>query len=247
MAWHQIFLHTRQAGRMVLDAVLPPLCLRCDTAVTEPGSFCPACWQKLRFIGAPQCSRCGIPFELTVGDAMVCPDCLSAPPRWQQARAAVVYDEASRPLVLGFKHADQTHLSGALARLMLQAGRSVLTGSDLIAPVPLHRSRLFRRCYNQSALLAALLARAAQKPVQQDLLQRRRATQPQASLNAKERARNVRAAFAVTPRHATRVTGKTVLLIDDVLTTGATVNDCCRALQEGGAVAINVLTFARTI
>lgn len=247
MAWHQIFLHGRQAGRKLLDGILPPLCLRCDTVVTEPGSFCAACWQKLRFIGAPQCNRCGIPFELAISGDLACPDCLSAPPRWQQARAAVVYDDASRPLVLGFKHADQTHLSGALARLMLQAGRSLLADSDVIAPVPLHRSRLFRRCYNQSALLAALLARAAHKPLQQDLLQRRRATTPQASLNAKERARNVRAAFAVTPRHDALVAGKTVLLIDDVLTTGATVDDCCRALSESGAATINVLTFARTI
>lgn len=246
MRWQQIFPVIRQTGRQVLDGLLPPLCLRCSGVVTQPGSFCADCWQKLAFITAPHCPRCGIPYE--VGDGgLDCPDCLTTPPRFQQARAAVVYDDASRPLVLGFKHADQTHLAAALARLMLQSGRALLADCDGVVPVPLHRRRLFRRCYNQSALLAQLIAKAEAVPVWQDMLLRRRPTQPQANLSAKERLRNVREAFVLNPNHAAGVAGKTIVLIDDVLTTGATANDCCRALLAGGARAVRVLTFARTV
>lgn len=246
MDWQQIFPALRQAGRHLLNGLLPPLCLRCACLVTEPGSFCADCWQKLTFITAPHCPRCGIPYEI-VGGTLDCPDCLAAPPRFAQARAAVVYDDASRPLVLGFKHADQTHLATGLARMMGQAGATMLANCDGIVPVPLHRRRLFRRCYNQSALLAQKIAKAQALPVWQDLLIRRRSTLPQASLNAKERARNVRDAFAVKPKHAQTVSGKIIVLVDDVLTTGATVNDCCRALAAAGAREVRVLTFARTV
>lgn len=246
MEWQQIFPTLRQAGQNILNGLLPPLCLRCSSFVTEPGSFCAPCWQTLRFITAPHCPRCGVPYEVA-GGTLDCPDCLATPPRYAQARAAVVYDDASRPLVLGFKHADQTHHAAALARMMRQSGKLLLAGCDALAPVPLHRRRLFRRCYNQSALLAQKIAAAESLPVWQDLLIRRRPTVPQASLTAKERARNVRDAFAIHPRHSQAVRGKTIVLIDDVMTTGATVNDCCRALTEAGARDVRVLTFARTI
>lgn len=246
MIWQQIFPAVQQTGRQILNGLLPPLCLRCSGQVTEPGSFCAACWQTMTFITAPHCPRCGIPYEIT-GAALDCPDCLAAPPRFSLARAAVVYDDASRPLVLGFKHADQTHLAATLARMMRQAGQAALTGCDGIVPVPLHRRRLFRRCYNQSALLAQKIAAAQALPVWQAMLLRRRPTLPQASLNAAARARNVRDAFAVNPKYADSARGKTIALIDDVLTTGATVNDCCRALLAAGAREVRVLTFARTV
>jgi len=246
MVWQQIIRMARSSGRGLLDLALPPLCLRCDTVVTAAGSFCAACWQKLAFITAPHCPLCGVPYELERGD-LPCPTCLTAPARYKQARAAVAYDEASRGLVLGFKHADQTHLADALARLMLQAGRGLLEDDVLLAPVPLHRWRIFRRCYNQSALLAERIGHKSQRRAVLDLLLRRRATQPQASLKAVARARNVRDAFAVNPRHAALVAGRVIVVVDDVLTTGATVDDCSRALLAAGAAEVRVLTFARTL
>lgn len=246
MVWQHILTLAQKTGRITLDSILPPLCLRCDAPVSEPESFCASCWQKLNFITDPHCPCCGIPYELARGD-LPCPTCLTTPPRYQRARAAVLYDDASRPLILGFKHADQTHLAGAMARMMTQSGSRLLEGCSLIAPVPLHRRRIFYRCYNQSALLADKISQNRNLRPIPDLLTRVRATPPQASLNAAARARNVQSAFAITPRHASTVKNQIVVLVDDVMTTGATVNDCSRALLTAGAAEVRILTFARTI
>jgi ComF family protein len=233
-------------GRRILDQLLPPLCLRCDAPVGEPHGLCSACWQQLVFITAPHCPCCGVPYELARDD-LVCPTCLQVPPLYKQARAALVYDAASRPLLVMFKHSDRTQLANALARLMLQAGRALLTPEALLVPVPLHRWRLLRRCYNQSALLAQQIGREAGLRVVPDLLCRMRATPPQARLKAAARARNVQAAFRVAPQHAERVRGRTIVLVDDVMTTGATINECTRALLAAHAAEVRVLTCARTL
>jgi len=235
--------HVAQGG---LDALLPPLCLSCDQPVATAGSFCALCWQQIKFVTAPCCPRCGIPYELASGD-LLCPTCLTDPPPFSMARSAVAYDAASRPLVLGFKHADQTHLAGALARMMAQSGQDLLVAGALLAPVPLHRRRLFRRCYNQSALLARVIAKRHGLRCVPDLLVRRRHTPPQARLKAAARHRNVRDAFALNPRRAVLAAGQTIILVDDVMTTGATVEACCRALQAAGAADVRVLTFARAL
>ena len=242
----QIIKLPRRAARAVLNIVLPPLCLSCDAPVLEQGGVCADCWQKLRFIAPPYCPICGLPYELAQ-NALPCPACLTKPPHYRAARAAVVYDQNSRGMILGFKHADQTHLAATLARMMAQVGRAALAECDLLAPVPLHRWRLFRRKYNQAALLAQALGQQTRIPVVPDLLLRRRATAPQGHMNAAERARNVRGAFTLNPRHRPALAGKTVGLIDDVMTTGATVNACIDILSKEGAAGAVVLTFARTI
>lgn len=236
-----------RAGRMVLDAILPPLCLGCGEIVAEPGSLCAVCWQGFSFISAPHCERCGVPFAEDLGSDARCVDCLKRPPRFRRARATLVYDGQSRRLVLPFKHGDRTDMGRAYGRWMAQAGAELLAEAELVAPVPLHWRRLFTRRYNQALLLAKSLSRESGVALAPDLLRRRRWTGSQAGLKAKERRRNVRQAFEVHPRWTGGVEGKAVLLVDDVLTTGATVEACAGALQRAGARHVDVLTLARVV
>lgn len=240
----------RRIGRRVLDALLPPRCLGCGVVVEDPGALCVACWDKIGFIAAPHCARCGLPFELAPVESMhapalECASCMAHEPRFDRARAAMRYDEGARGLVLRFKHADATHAAPGYARWMARAGAELLADCDLIAPVPLHRWRLLWRRYNQSALLALALGRIADRPVVPDLLVRRRHTPSQGRLDRARRHANVARAFALRPAYAASIKGKRVLLVDDVMTTGATLDACARALRQAGAASVWALTFAR--
>jgi ComF family protein len=245
------------AGRSMLDAVLPPLCLGCGEivgasgALGAPGALCAGCWQGFSFIAAPQCACCGDPFAEYIGDEALCAGCLARRPKFRRARAALAYDTQSRRLVLPFKHGDRTDIARACGGWMARAGSELLAEADLIAPVPLHWRRLLTRRYNQALLLARAVFRAtsgdAGPRLVPDLLRRHRWTGSQAGLRAKERRRNVREAFDIHPRWAAEVAGKTVLLVDDVLTTGATAEACARVLQRGGARHVDVLTLARVV
>ena len=188
---------------------------------------------------------CGAPFEAPVGDGMLCASCVAEPPVFAAARAAMLYNDASKRLVLGFKHSDRTHPAGALASWMHRAGHDFWAETNYLVPVPLHRWRLFKRRYNQSALLAQHLGIIAQKPVLVDALLRLRPTPTQGHMNRKERQANVKGAFGLNPRTRSTVKDKTIMLVDDVLTTGATVNECAGILLDAGAKMVNVLTLAR--
>jgi ComF family protein len=235
----------RRAATLLLDAFLPPQCLACAAPVGRPGQLCAGCWSGLRFIGPPQCARCGAAFELDMPAGTLCGVCLQAPPIYDRARAAFGYDGVGRSLVLGFKMADRTYCVPAFAAWLERAGASLIADADLLVPVPLHRWRLFARRFNQSALLARALARGTGKPWSPSVLMRRRATPSQATLPAAERRRNVRGAFTVPARARALIAGRRVLLIDDVLTTGSTVNACAETLLKAGAGAVDVLTLAR--
>jgi len=178
---------------------------------------------------------------------LTCGACIADPPRFDRARAAMRYDDAARGLVLQFKHADATHAAPGYAKWMARAGADLIAGCDLIAPVPLHRWRLLWRRYNQSALLAQALGRASGKPVLPDLLIRRRATPSQGRLGRNQRFQNVAGAFALRPVHAGKLQGLRVLLVDDVMTTGATVAECAKVLKRAGAASVDVLTLARVV
>jgi ComF family protein len=238
------------AGRAALDAVLPPLCLGCSEVVETPGGLCAACWPGLSFIAPPHCARCAHPFAHHVGEGALCSACAAQPPRYRRARAALVYDDRSRRIVLPFKHGDRTDIARACGGWMARAGAELLAEADLVAPVPLHWRRLFARRYNQAQLLARMALAAAPSTrarLVPDLLRRRRWTGPQTGLGARQRHDNVRQAFDLHPRWAAMVAGKSVLLVDDVLTTGATVETCVRVLQRGGASHVDVLTLARVV
>jgi ComF family protein len=237
----------RRLGRAALDAVLPPRCLGCGETVDEPGSLCGACWSKVSFIAPPLCDRCGRPFELPSEPGAVCAPCIADPPPWRRARAVFRYDEATRPLITGFKFRDQTHAAPAFGRWMARAGGALLDEADVIAPVPLHWLRLFARRYNQAALLAQALARESGVPVIPDLLVRRRRTPPQTELGRAARQRNVAGAFALRQGGRDRIRNRRILLVDDVLTTGATVAACAELLNREGAESVDVLTVARVV
>ena len=235
----------RRAAQALLDALLPPRCLKCRATVTQSGTLCAPCWQSLQFLGEPCCACCGAPFEFAVGEGALCGECLRQPPAFDRARAALRYDGESRGLVLGFKHGDRLHLAPALAGWMRRAGAQLLADADALVPVPLHWTRLFARRYNQSAVLAHGIHRAGGPAVGADWLKRRRATPSQGKRNAVGRRRNGAAAFAVKPGLALR--GKRIVLVDDVFTTGATVSECARVLRRAGAARVDVLTLARTV
>ena len=231
----------RQAGRATLDLLLPPRCLTCHASVSDQGELCGACFRRITFITDPACSRCGQP--LPSGESRECPQCETSPPVFAAARAAMQYDAAARDLILPLKHADRTALAPVLARHMARAGATLLGRADLLVPVPLHRARLFHRRYNQAALLAVALSRLSKRPTLLDALTRRIATPPLGAKSAGEREATLSGAFTV--QRQTSVAGSRVLLIDDVMTSGATANACARVLEEAGATAVDVLVAAR--
>ena len=237
----------RWVGRALLDLLLPPHCVACDSPVSAPGLLCAECFRRTGFITEPFCARCGVPFAsagLVVADHL-CPACQAAPPVFHRARAALRYDAQGRRLILPFKHADRTEIASALAPHMVRAGAVLLHEADLLVPVPLHRARLFRRRYNQAGLLASAIGRIAGRPCLLDALVRRRATASLGEKSAAERAVEVAGAFQVRPSRAGRLAGRRVLLIDDVMTSGATANACAAVLLAAGAASVDVLAAAR--
>ena len=230
-----------------IDLLLPPQCLGCGTGVDRVGALCAPCWRQVTFIGPPFCAVCGYRFEYDAGEGALCGACSREPPPFDRARAAIAYEGVGRELVLAFKLSDRTYAAPALAEWMARAGAELIATSDLIVPVPLHRRRLFLRRYNQAALLAQALSRLSGKPARCDLLVQTQRTPPQTRLGASARRRNVRGAFRLRQGREGEVGGRSVLLIDDVLTTGATAAACAQALKAAGADQIAVLTLARTM
>lgn len=235
---------TSNVWRALKDAVVPPQCLGCGLAIAEAGHLCGSCWLELQFIDAPCCARLGVPLEADLGPESVCARALMDPPVWARARAAVVYDRLARDIVHGFKYHDRMENAAMMTRVMARAGSGLLAEADLIVPVPLHRWRLWWRRFNQAAVLAQGLARAASKPWAASVLVRPLATRAQVGLKAGERRANLRDAFAVPNAARALVKGRRVLLIDDVLTTGSTATAAGLALLEAGAAAVDVLVFA---
>lgn len=233
----------------IINIVLPPRCPLSGDVVDAPGMVSPAMWPKLSFIAAPYCGCCGFPFEFsTDAPGALCAACLKEPPVYRRARAALVYDDISRDLILGFKHGDQIHNVRAFLPWLKQAGRDVIDDADILMPVPLHRWRILKRRYNQSAVIAQHLGRDIGKPVLLDGLTRIRATPTQGHLKAKDRERNVKKAFALNPARHNQIENKKILLIDDVYTTGSTVKECARVLMEQGrASSVDILAVAKVV
>jgi len=237
--------HLRRLWDGFLDLVLPPRCLNCGVPVVTLGTLCLTCWREITFLGAPCCACCGYPFDIDHGADGLCGACAGHPPQFDRARAVMRYDDSSRQLVLALKHGDRLHLAPTLAQWMRRAGSEILANADVLVPVPLHWTRLFARRYNQAAVLALALAKSGGPEVVADCLIRRRRTPSQGRKNALARRRNVAGAFAL--RRAAAVRGKRVVLIDDVFTTGATVEECARVLKRAGAARVDVLALARAV
>lgn len=234
--------------RAALDLLLPPLCIGCREPVSEPGSFCSACWQAIAFLDGPCCDCCGIPFEWDVPRGTLCAACQAEKPAFDCARAVMRYTDESKGPILALKHGDRLDLVPGFARWIARAGHELLGASDVVLSVPLHRTRLWSRRYNQSAELGRAVARFAEKPFLPRALVRTRSTPSQGEMpSARARRENVRGAFRTPGESIASIKGQSVLLIDDVLTTGATVDACSRALKRAGAAKVHVLALARVV
>ena len=236
---------SRAAG-IALDVALPTLCVACREPVEGEG-VCAGCWAKLSFIAPPFCPRLGIPFVYDPGPDMLSMEAIAHPPAYARARAAVRYDDVARTLVHALKYQDRTDLAPAMGRWMARAGRELLDEADVLVPVPLHWRRGWSRRYNQSGALARIIAQQTSVMVAVEALRRIRPTEQQIGLSRPQRASNVQGAFKVAPDRQHLVAGRRVILIDDVLTSGATVDACARALLRAKAATVDVLVFARVV
>lgn len=230
--------------RALVDVVTPPQCLACRGDVLQGASLCTVCWQKLTYLEEPVCDVLGTPFAYDEGPGALSAAALADPPPWDRGRAAVLFDDAAKGLVHALKYRDVSEAGLFMARMMVRAGRDLVAEADIVLPVPLHRSRLWKRRFNQAAFLAKPIAESGAKTMAIDILVRNRATQQQVGLKADARRKNVRKAFEVPFEKLALISGKTILLIDDVRTTGATLSACSEVLKKAGAARVYVLTFA---
>ena len=235
-----------EAFAPAVDLVFPPRCPSCGTAIAAQDGLCPGCWAELVFPAEPACVLCQRPFAAPATEGAICGPCLAEPPRHDGIAAGTLYNDASRKLVLALKHGRRIALAPMLARLVA-ARLPQLDGRWVVVPVPLHRWRLWRRGFNQSALLAREIARLRELPLAVDALVRRKRTPVLGGLGRSARTRALAGAIAVNPRLRAAVDGASVVLVDDVMTSGATSDACVRALKRGGAERVIVACFARVL
>ncbi len=234
----------RRAWSGLSDLILPPVCLSCREPMTAHDTLCATCWSGIDFIRPPICDKLGIPLPFATGEVSLSAAAMADPPVYDRARAAAHYSGIMRRLIHDLKFHDRDDLVGLMGTWLMDAGRDVLAQSDLIVPVPLSRSRLLRRRFNQSARLSGDIARKSGLPMDALSLIRMRSTASQLGLSRSDREANVRGAFAVRENRRDRIDGRRIVLIDDVLTTGATVCAATRALRRAGADSVAVLTLA---
>jgi ComF family protein len=237
----------RQGASGLLGIALPPLCPSCREPLATTGSLCAACWSKLSFITPPYCERLGTPFAYDHGPGLLSTEAIADPPTYGRARAALRFEETAIILIHSFKYGDRLDLAAMLGGWMAAAGRALTADADGLVPVPLHWRRMWARRFNQSAALAQAVAEASAKPVLYDVLQRVKPTPQQVGLTRAERARNMQGAFRVAEVAKAEIAGRRLILVDDVLTTGATVDACARSLLRAGASNVDVLVLARVV
>jgi len=251
-SWHRYGPNTLAGKALTLwragaDLIWPPQCPITGKPVAGRGQIDAEAWAQLTFLAAPQCDLCGAPFDYPIGAGALCGACAARTPAYARARAAFVYDEHSRGLVLALKHAGRTDVLAAYGLWMRRAGAGLLEGADRLIPIPLHPRRLRQRRFNQSLLLAQAVSQATAVPVAPHVLERARATPSQGGLSGKARQRNVAGAFKVRPDARVGIAGRRLVLIDDVHTTGATLEACARVLKRAGAEDVTALTLARVV
>jgi ComF family protein len=246
------FAAVGRVGALALDLLYPPSCLSCRCAMAVHGGLCPDCWRAVRFIERPYCERLGTPFEAELAadesGRTLSPEAQSDPPVFARLRAVACFDEGpARTLVHRLKYGDRLELAGPMGRWMARAGTELLDDADLLIPVPLHRARLAGRRFNQSVALAREVSWHSGVPLETELLLRPKPTPPQVGLNRRLRAKNMQGAFAVATRRAGEVTGRRLVLVDDVATSGSTLNAAARVLLRAGAKRVDALVFARVV
>jgi ComF family protein len=230
--------------QLASDWLLPPLCFGCQRSVAHHDSLCASCWRSVHFIAHPLCDRLGIPMPYDTGERQVSAGALADPPDYDRARAAAHYMGPVKTLIHRLKYQDRLEPRQLLARWMAAAGHDLLSDADLLVPVPLNRKRLLWRRFNQSALLGLELSAISGVPFHPLALERLKNTRAQVGLTQAQRALNVRGAFKVSRAGRAQIAGRNIVLLDDVITTGATVNACARALKRSGAARVDVLALA---
>ena len=236
-------------GNAFLDLVYPPSCLVCRKAVAAHGAICAECWRDIAFIERPYCERLGTPFERDLAQpGLISLEAAANPPAFGRARAVARYDsDKARALAHRLKYYDRLELADPIGRWMARAGAELLAEADVIVPIPLHRLRLLARRFNQSAALAQAISRESAVPAEMMALERVKPTAPQVGLTRAQRAANLSGAFRVPPENVDAIVGRNVVLVDDVLTTGATANAATRVLLRAGAARVDLLVFARAV
>ncbi len=230
-------------SQRLLDQLLPPRCLSCGILVQDTGRICSDCWKGLEFLQGPACHCCGHPFEFQV-EKSLCGNCMKKRPAYDRARAAVRYDDGSRRMIISFKHNDRTDYADFFGQLLLQAGQELDSTEAIVTPVPLHKKRLGKRRYNQAAIMGQAFAAKKAFDYIPDMLSREKHT-PAQNGNYGRRKRNVAGAFELRSRYQDMIKGRSIILVDDVYTTGATVGACARTLKGAGAGRVDILTLAR--
>jgi len=243
----RIMAALRAPLRLAVDLALPPLCPACRDPVGDGAGLCATCWSKLSPIERPFCEKLGIPFTYDPGPGILSMQAMANPPAYQRARAAVRYDDVARTMVHAIKYGDRLDLAPVMARWMGRAGAELMGEADVMMPVPLHWRRMWARRFNQSAALCNTLSKNSGLPANFTALRRVKATPQQVGLSKSERASNVQGAFRVAAEARGEIRQRRILLIDDVLTSGATVDACARALLRAGARQVDVLVFARVV
>lgn len=233
--------------KKIIDLILPPRCVQCGIHIFTTPGLCATCWEKIHFIDHPLCQKCGIPFEIADLHSSICLTCCHNMPSFNQMRSVFPYDDNSKPLILKFKHGDALHLMPLLVQWLHQAGQTLLAQCDVLVPVPLHWIRLWHRGYNQAALLAQGLSQMTGKIYLPHVLRRHRRTASQGTKNSQQRHHNVKKSFSIKSSQTDRVCNKNILLIDDVYTSGATIQECVKVLKKNGANQVDILTLARVI
>ena len=231
-------------ARLTVDLVLPPVCLSCQTPMRDRDNLCAGCWSNIDFITPPLCDRLGIPMPFGTNETMISAAAAARPPIYRKARAAARYSGTMRNLIHDFKFRDQHQARALFTRWLIGAGHELIAETDIIIPVPLNRFRLLERRFNQSAILAQSLAMTTDLPYQPTLLIRTRHTKSQVGLTNPQRRKNVSGAFAIDKARSPSLKDRRILLIDDVITTGATAEACTRTLLKAGAAHVNVLALA---
>ena len=238
----------RAAAQLGLNLLYPPSCLACQGATSAPDTLCTACWRQVRFIERPYCERLGTPFARDLGPGLLSPEAMADPPVWARARAVAGFDEGpARQLVYRLKYYDRMEIARPLGRWMARAGVELLEEADLLVPIPLHRIRLANRRFNQSMALASTISDCCGVPVEAFALERAKRSPPQVGLSRIQRAANVQGAFKVPQDRRHLIEGRRIVLVDDVLTSGATSNAAARVLLRAGAAQVDLLVFARVI
>ncbi len=251
--WRNLVFNAKYLSEFAAQLFFPANCMACNAAVAKMGTICNDCFVRMRIMQAPECHKCGEPFAFEVENDALCDNCATNPPIYDCAKSLWAYDDLSGKIVKGFKFSDKTSLAPHLGQLLAVRGADLIAKADIIAPVPLHFKRLRERRYNQAGLLCNHIAKNTifntdnKHKLIQDLLIRTRYTTPQTELPFTKRQQNVDGVFRVNPKYAKSLAGKNILLIDDVITTGATLNACAATLKAKNANEVYVLTLTKRL